>query len=115
MSFIQRIPPGLLFHPFVQTQEYPGVMFKYGVVTRESVKGDLVGWNHLYLAGRLQKPVRDFVVTETHPNKVTTIYSESGEIPSDIKDAMSCNFLQAAAAAVITSPVTFSETEVDLF
>jgi hypothetical protein len=45
----------VFFNPFVQLH---GERVKYGVVQRDVVLHDLLHWDRLYVAGRLQKPVR---------------------------------------------------------
>ncbi len=51
---IQRRRAGVYYHPFVP---FEGQQIKYGVVCLEDLQNDLEHWSHLYLAGRLQKPV----------------------------------------------------------
>jgi mitochondrial translocator assembly and maintenance protein 41 len=51
---IQRKGAGVYYHPFVP---FEGKQIKYGVVALEDLTDDLERWSHLYLAGRLQKPV----------------------------------------------------------
>jgi len=34
-------------------------LIKYGVISTESLKDDLLNWTHCYVSGRLHKPVRD--------------------------------------------------------
>ncbi|KAK5125956.1 hypothetical protein LTR85_011311 [Meristemomyces frigidus] len=46
---------GVYFNPFITVN---GTMIKYGVVNLDTLSKDLTEWNTLYLAGRLQKPVK---------------------------------------------------------
>lgn len=48
--------PGVYFNPFVQVSD--NMLIKYGVVSMEKLMDDLLNWNSMYLAGRLQKPVK---------------------------------------------------------
>lgn len=50
-----RMGAGVYFNPFITVN---GVMIKYGVVNLDTIVEDLSEWNTLYLAGRLQKPVK---------------------------------------------------------
>ena len=46
---------GLYFNPFVKTDIGE---LKYGLISTENAQLDLERWEHLYLAGRLHKPVK---------------------------------------------------------
>ncbi|KAM3425379.1 Phosphatidate cytidylyltransferase [Cercospora zeina] len=46
---------GLYYNPYITVN---GIMIKYGVVHLDTLANDLTDWNTLYLAGRLQKPVK---------------------------------------------------------
>ena len=46
---------GMYFNPYITVN---GIMIKYGVVNLDTLARDLSEWNTLYLAGRLQKPVK---------------------------------------------------------
>lgn len=46
---------GVYFNPYITVN---GVMIKYGVVNLDTLRQDLSDWTTLYLAGRLQKPVK---------------------------------------------------------
>jgi translocator assembly and maintenance protein 41 len=46
---------GVYFNPYITVN---GTMIKYGVVNLDTLSTDLSEWNTLYLAGRLQKPVK---------------------------------------------------------
>ncbi|KAL8927793.1 MAG: hypothetical protein Q9208_002209 [Pyrenodesmia sp. 3 TL-2023] len=58
-SFVSRIQDnygaGVYFHPYVTVN---GTLIKYGVVNLDTLCRDLAEWDTLYLAGRLQKPVK---------------------------------------------------------
>lgn len=46
---------GVYFNPYITVN---GVLIKYGVVNLDTLCKDLSEWNTLYIAGRLQKPVK---------------------------------------------------------
>lgn len=46
---------GAYFHPYITVN---GIMIKYGVVNLDTICRDLSSWDTLYMAGRLQKPVK---------------------------------------------------------
>ncbi|QDS67908.1 hypothetical protein FKW77_008418 [Venturia effusa] len=46
---------GVYFNPYVTVN---GTLIKYGVVNLDTIRRDLSTWDTLYLAGRLQKPVK---------------------------------------------------------
>ncbi|KAJ2162084.1 Mitochondrial translocator assembly and maintenance protein 41 [Coemansia sp. RSA 552] len=54
VSFVQdRMGAGVYYNPFV---EVDGMVIKYGVVSMDTLSSDLLNWDTLYLAGRMQKP-----------------------------------------------------------
>ncbi|CAH8471730.1 unnamed protein product [Schistosoma mattheei] len=59
--FLPRIPgPKVYYNPFIEWSDpldNTKLSFKYGVVSLDNLLTDLCDWSHLYLAGRLQKPV----------------------------------------------------------
>lgn len=66
-SFLRRLGSGAIshvqenygartyFNPYVEVN---GIMIKYGVVLIDDLCTDLTDWNTLYLAGRMQKPIK---------------------------------------------------------
>lgn len=46
---------GMYYNPYITVN---GIMIKYGVVNLDTLARDLTDWDTLYLAGRLQKPVK---------------------------------------------------------
>jgi len=66
-------------------------MVKYGVISTKSVLDDLRTWRHLYVAGRLQKPVLMLV------SKV-----------EELEGAQAANLQAAAAAALLLLPTHFT-------
>ncbi|TLD24627.1 putative MFS-type transporter [Venturia nashicola] len=58
-AFVSRVQDswgaGVYFNPFVTVN---GTLIKYGVVNLDTIRRDLSTWDTLYLAGRLQKPVK---------------------------------------------------------
>lgn len=56
VSWMQdRWGAGLYYNPYITVN---GIMIKYGVVNLDTLARDLTDWDTLYLAGRLQKPVK---------------------------------------------------------
>lgn len=45
-------------------ENYHNYFIKYGIITRQHLIDDLINWEHLYLAGRLQKPVEILSIKE---------------------------------------------------
>ncbi|XP_074139994.1 phosphatidate cytidylyltransferase, mitochondrial [Sminthopsis crassicaudata] len=72
-------------------------LIKYGVISTEMLIKDLINWNTLYVAGRLQKPVRFLILKE---NAV-------------LRAALESNLESAVTAAFLMLPESFSEE--DLF
>ena len=77
--------------------ERENVLIKYGVVSTKDLIEDLVDWKHLYLAGRLHKPV-EIVKTPSS---------------SKIQNAMEQNLESAVHAALLLLPEKF--TDYDFF
>lgn len=73
-----------------------GSTIKYGVVTTNDLKSDLIDWRHLYLAGRLHKPI-------------DVLYPPQ----SDIENAIATNFNNAVHVSLCLLPERF--TYFDLF
>ena len=71
-------------------------LIKYGVISKQSMLADCLDWDHLYLSGRLHKPVRIL----TDPVR--------GE---DIKQALRLNLQSAMHAALLLLPESFSEEQ----
>jgi translocator assembly and maintenance protein 41 len=57
----ERYGAGVYFNPYVTVN---GIAIKYGIVNLETLCDDLDDWHTLYLAGRMQKPVK---VLRDHP------------------------------------------------
>lgn len=87
-----RFGAGVYFNPFITVN---GTLIKYGVVNLDTLCTDLSQWNTLYLAGRLQKPVK---ILRDHPN---------------VRLANQFNLLSAVRVALLLLPGKF--TEFDLY
>lgn len=57
---VQNLGAGVYFNPYVPMKDCEGneKMVKYGVISTESALKDIQEWTTLYIAGRLQKPVK---------------------------------------------------------
>lgn len=57
---VQNLGAGVYFNPYVPMKDCEGneKMVKYGVISTESALKDIREWTTLYVAGRLQKPVK---------------------------------------------------------
>jgi translocator assembly and maintenance protein 41 len=85
-----RFGAGVYFHPYVTVN---GTMIKYGVVNLDTLCRDLTQWDTMYLAGRLQKPVK---ILRDHPK---------------VRLANQMNLLSALRVALLLLPERFSEFE----
>lgn len=81
---------GVYFNPYITVN---GVMIKYGVVNLDTLASDLSDWNTLYLAGRLQKPVK---ILRDDPR---------------IRLANQINLLSALRVALLMLPEKFTERQ----
>lgn len=70
--------------------------FKYGVIAVADLERDLQGWESLYVAGRMHKPIR---VVSRSP------------LPGRLLRAAESNLSAATSAALLTLPARFSETD----
>jgi translocator assembly and maintenance protein 41 len=81
---------GVYFNPFVTVN---GTLIKYGVVNLDTLCADLSEWRTLYVAGRLQKPVK--------------ILRDDARV----RLANQVNLLSALRTALLLLPPSFSELE----
>ena len=81
---------GVYFNPFITVN---GTLIKYGVVNIDTLCTDLSEWTTLYLAGRLQKPVK---ILRDDPS---------------VRLANQVNLLSAVRTALLLLPENFSEKE----
>lgn len=93
-----EIPANFWFNAYVPfpSEQYPGRMIKYGVISKANLLRDLIGWNQLYAAGRLHKPVH---VLKNDP---------------DINSAMVANREQAVKTSLLLLPDRFCERDLYL-
>lgn len=90
VSNVQNWGAGVYFNPFI---EMNGMLIKYGVTSIDNLVTDLSTWDNLYLAGRLQKPVK---ILRDHPQ---------------VRLANQHNLIAALRTALLLLPPDFSEAE----
>ncbi|KAG6016120.1 hypothetical protein E4U43_004211 [Claviceps pusilla] len=90
VSSVQNYGAGVYFNPFVEVN---GMLIKYGVTSIDNLVNDLTTWDNLYLAGRLQKPVK---ILRDHPQ---------------VRLANQHNLIAAVRTALLLLPPQFSETD----
>ncbi|KAI9719727.1 MAG: hypothetical protein M1812_003215 [Candelaria pacifica] len=93
-AFVSRVQDrwgaGVYFNPYITVN---GTLLKYGVVNLDTLCKDLSEWDTLYLAGRLQKPVK---ILRDDPR---------------VRLANQVNLLSALRTALLLLPPSFTETE----
>ncbi|KAL8779787.1 MAG: hypothetical protein Q9213_006772 [Squamulea squamosa] len=93
-SFVSRVQDnygaGVYFNPYVTVN---GNLIKYGVVNLDTLCRDLSEWDTLYLAGRLQKPVK---ILRDDPR---------------VRLANQINLISAVRTALLLLPSDFTEQE----
>ncbi|VUC22601.1 unnamed protein product [Clonostachys rosea] len=90
VSRVQNWGAGVYFHPYI---EMNGMLIKYGVTSIDNLVTDLSTWDSLYLAGRLQKPVK---ILRDHPQ---------------VRVANQRNLIAALRTALLLLPPNFTEEE----
>ncbi|XP_017057505.1 phosphatidate cytidylyltransferase, mitochondrial [Drosophila ficusphila] len=96
-KYQERLGAGVYCNTLVPLADV-GLTIKYGVVSQEQLLQDLQDWRHLYLAGRLHKPVTNLVNPSDNP---------------PLKAALDRNLLSALQVALLLLPEKF--TAYDLF
>ncbi|XP_004692428.1 PREDICTED: phosphatidate cytidylyltransferase, mitochondrial [Condylura cristata] len=86
---------GVYYNPLIMCD---GKLIKYGVISTSLLIEDLLKWKNLYIAGRLQKPVKIIAMNE---NIV-------------LRSALDRNLKSAVTAAFLMLPESFSEEELFL-
>ncbi|RMD44445.1 hypothetical protein DV735_g698, partial [Chaetothyriales sp. CBS 134920] len=81
---------GVYFNPYITVN---GTLIKYGVVNLDTLCKDLSEWNTLYLAGRLQKPVK---ILRDNPS---------------VRLANQVNLISAVRTALLLLPAEFTEED----
>lgn len=90
VSHVQNWGAGVYFNPFVEVN---GMLIKYGVTSIDNLVNDLSSWDSLYLAGRLQKPVK---ILRDHPQ---------------VRLANQHNLIAAVRTALLLLPSDFTEAQ----
>ncbi|KAK4815177.1 hypothetical protein QYF61_021037 [Mycteria americana] len=92
ISSIQSRGAGIYYNTLVPCN---GRMIKYGVISTDTLIDDLLHWKTLYVAGRLQKPVK--ILTQNENSK--------------LQAALVSNLKSAVTAAFLMLPESFSEED----
>eukprot|EP00928_Gymnodinium_smaydae_P070584 TRINITY_DN54391_c0_g1_i1.p1 TRINITY_DN54391_c0_g1~~TRINITY_DN54391_c0_g1_i1.p1 ORF type:complete len:312 (-),score=58.87 TRINITY_DN54391_c0_g1_i1:34-969(-) len=85
---VQHLGAGVYYNAMVTLP--CGLYCKYGVITREDLLGDLGHWSHLYVAGRMHKPL--------------AVLQEDEQVSA----AIAANRLSALRCALLMLPQTFT-------
>ncbi|XP_016976059.1 phosphatidate cytidylyltransferase, mitochondrial [Drosophila rhopaloa] len=91
-NYQERLGAGVYCNTLIPLADV-GLTIKYGVVSQEQLLDDLLDWRHLYLAGRLHKPVTDLVNPSDNPS---------------LKAALDSNLLSALQVALLLLPEKFT-------
>ncbi|XP_006872240.1 PREDICTED: mitochondrial translocator assembly and maintenance protein 41 homolog isoform X2 [Chrysochloris asiatica] len=83
---------GVYYNPLIKCD---GRLIKYGVISTGILIEDLLTWNNLYIAGRLQKPVKIVAMNEN----------------ASLRAALDKNLQSAVNTAFLMLPESFSEEE----
>lgn len=92
ISNVQECSAGMYFNTIVPFEDR---LIKYGVTSTASFKQDLLQWDHLYISGRLHKPVMIVTPPDEHL----------------VKAALKSNLKSAVHTSLLLLPEKFSEVE----
>ncbi|XP_065371177.1 phosphatidate cytidylyltransferase, mitochondrial [Calliphora vicina] len=95
MKYQENLGAGIYFNTLVPLPDL-GVQIKYGVISKEQMLQDLLEWRHLYVAGRLHKPVQDVVPADDD---------------KELKSALAMNLRNAFQVALLLLPERFTTFE----
>lgn len=95
MKYQENLGAGIYFNTLVPLPDL-GVHIKYGVISKEQMLQDLLEWRHLYVAGRLHKPVQDIVPADDD---------------KELKAALAMNLRNAFQVALLLLPERFTSFE----
>lgn len=93
-QYQEKLGAGVFFNTLIPIKE-DGIMIKYGVISTNNFVTDLLDWKHLYVAGRLQKPVE--IIKDPSSSK--------------IQNALEQNLKNALHTALLLLPKEFTEYE----
>jgi translocator assembly and maintenance protein 41 len=92
VSLVQeKVGAGVYFNPYVTIN---GMNIKYGVISIDTLCKDLIDWDTLYMAGRMQKPVK--------------ILRDDGRV----RLANQVNLTEAVRVALLTLPENFTHQHI---
>nr|CAH8825295.1 unnamed protein product [Trichobilharzia regenti] len=114
MFLCQAPGPKVYYNPFIEWNDpldnNTKVSFKYGVVGIKNILSDLSTWSHLYIAGRLQKPVLWISDDSKLLSSSQSCYAEQ------LHTLQSKNLLASMSYAILSNyPKHFPISEYDLY
>ncbi|XP_075147981.1 phosphatidate cytidylyltransferase, mitochondrial [Haematobia irritans] len=92
MTYQEKFGAGVYFNTLVPLADLD-VKIKYGVISKDQMLQDLLEWKHLYMAGRLHKPVQDIVPPVDD---------------EELKQALATNLRNAFQVALLLLPEKFT-------
>lgn len=104
INCIQNKTPNVYFNTLIRMENQ---VIKYGVISTQSFIDDLTHWNHLYISGRLHKPVC-WIRENISESDVLECLDKS------ILQSRKQNLEQVVSIALLLLPETFSEEELFL-
>jgi translocator assembly and maintenance protein 41 len=90
INYLQKTGAKIYYNPYVS---FNSSTIKYGVISTNDIIKDLTEWENLYVAGRLQKPVK---ILKNTP---------------EIQKAIEINLVHAMNTALLLLPENFSQEE----
>ncbi|CAE7367989.1 tamm41, partial [Symbiodinium microadriaticum] len=92
----------------VDVPRLQGRSMKYGVIKTSNLLQDLLHWKHLYVAGRLHKPIH---IIHTKQGQMTYTDDNGSKATTTILDAFVANRTYALRVVLLTLPESFSEMD----
>jgi hypothetical protein len=80
------------------------LLFKYGVIGSDQLINDLTNWSHIYVAGRLHKPVYE-------ARLVKGLEATDDPVTARLKEAQHKNLTSAVLTSLLLLPEKFTDSE----